>query len=101
MRKTRDNFGCKLKSVELGQSVGTQDVIYLPADHPIFDPKNDPLFTAEAARRAFAHVDVTGQKDAEIARQPEELLANIVIGGIAVGMIVAFAAALVSILFMK
>jgi hypothetical protein len=81
MRKTRDNSGCKLKSVDLEESVVTQDVIYLPADHPIFDPKNDPLFTAEAACRAFAHVTLTGQIAGEVARQREERLARIVIGG--------------------
>ena len=85
----------------LGKSVEREDVIYLPADHPIFDPKTDQLFTAEAARRAFAHVDVTGQKDTEIASQREERLSTIVIGGIALGMLVAFVAALAAILFMK
>ena len=74
---------------------------YLPADHPVLDPKYDPLFTAEAARRAFAHVTLTGQMSWEVARQREERLARIVIGGIALGVPVAFVAALAAILFMK
>lgn len=76
-------------------------VMYLPPDHPIFDPKNDHLFTAEAARQAFSHVDLPGQEEAEIAEQCEERLANFVIGGIALCMLVAFAVAVASILFMK
>ena len=71
---------------------------YLPADHPILDPKYDPLFTAEAARRAFAQATLTGQIAWEVARQREERLARIVIGGIALGLLGAFVAALAAIL---
>lgn len=74
--------------------------MYLPADHPIFDPRNDHLFTAEAARQTFSHVVLPGQEEVEIAGQCEERLANTVIGGIALCMLVAFVAAVAAI-FMK
>lgn len=35
---------------------GEEEVMHVRADHPIFDPKNDGLFTKEAAHRAFAHL---------------------------------------------
>lgn len=35
-----------------------KEVICFRADHPIFDPKNDHLFTIEAAMKAFEHVNV-------------------------------------------
>jgi|GEM_PF-2436185 len=78
-----------------------EDVMYLPVEHPIFDPKNDHLFTAEAASKAFSHVELSGQEDAEISKQREGRLANIVIWGIALSMLIAFAAAVAAILFMK
>lgn len=89
------------KDQGFGKYEEKEEVMYLPADHPIFDPKNDHLFTAEAARQAFSRVDLPGHEDAEIAVQREERLANIVIGGIALCMLVAFAAAVATILFMK
>ena len=56
------------------------DVMYLPDDHPIFDPKSTQLSTAEVVRRAFGHVTLTGQMSWEVARQREKRLARIVIG---------------------
>ena len=75
--------------------------MYLPFEHPIFDPKNDHLFTAEAASKAFSHVELSGQEDAEISKQREGRLANIVIWGIALSMLIAFATAVAANLFMK
>lgn len=89
------------KDQEFGKCGEKEVVMYLPADHPIFEPRNDHLFTAEAARQTFSRVDLPGHEDAEIAVQREERLANIVIGGIALCMLVAFAAAVAAILFMK
>lgn len=63
--------------------------------------KNDHLFSAEAACEAFSHVDLPGHDDAEIAAQREKRLANFVIGGIALCMLVAFAVAVAAIIFMK
>ena len=94
MRVPRDQFGfCKFGEKD--------EVMYLPDDHPIFDSKNDHLFTAEDASKAFSHVELPGQEDAEISKQREERLANIVIWGIALSMLIAFTAAVAAILFMK
>jgi hypothetical protein len=48
--------------------------IYLSADHSIFDPKNDRLFSNEAALRAFNHVIVDDQKVRGRRRIAEEFL---------------------------
>lgn len=90
-----------LKGHGLGKLGEKEETLYLPASHPIFDPKNDHLFTTEAARQAFSHVNLRGQEEAEIATRREERLENIVIWGSALEMLVAFAAAVAAILFMK
>lgn len=41
-----------------GKFDGKKDGLPLPAEHPIFDKKNDRLFNKEAALRAFEHVKV-------------------------------------------
>ena len=94
LRVPRDQVG-------FGKFGEKEEVMYLPDDHPIFDLKNDHLFTAEAASKAFSHVELPGQEDAEISKQREERLANIVIWGIALSMLIAFTAAVAAILFMK
>lgn len=50
------------KSQGFGKFREKEEVMYLPADHPIFDAKNDPLFSKEAALKAFRHVNVDDEK---------------------------------------
>lgn len=40
-----------------------RDGLPLPANHPIFDPQNDRLFSKEAAIRAFEHIKMTEIND--------------------------------------
>lgn len=51
---------------QLGRFDDQKEVICFRADHPIFDPKNDHLFTIEAAMKAFEHVNVAGGDRNEI-----------------------------------
>jgi hypothetical protein len=46
----------------------------LPANHPIFDPKNDRLFSKEAAIRAFEHIKMAeiNDKSPTYAPEPDE-----------------------------
>lgn len=67
----------------------------------ISDPRNAHLFTTDAARKAFAHVELPSHEEAEIARRREERMANIVIWGSALGMLIAFVLAVLAIVFMK
>ena len=62
---------------------------------------NAHLFTTDAARKAFAHVELPSHEDAEIARRREERMANIVIWGSALGMLIAFVLAVLAIVFMR
>jgi hypothetical protein len=50
------------KDQEFGKFREKEEVMYLPAGHPIFDPKNDRLFSKEAALKAFKHVNVDDEK---------------------------------------
>lgn len=50
------------KAQGFGSFGGKAELMYLPADHPIFDPKNDLLFSKEAALKAFKHVNVDKEK---------------------------------------
>lgn len=43
----------------VGDAIQTKEVMHLRAGHPIFDPKTDHLFTAEAAHKAFEHINVS------------------------------------------
>lgn len=88
--------------------------MYLPASHPIFDPKNYHLFSAKAARQAFSHIRLDDPEAAQappvrkalnaaaqLLKQREERIANIVIWGSVLGMLTAFVAAVLAIVFMR
>lgn len=81
----------------------------------ISDPSNAHLFTADAARKAFEKVElpskdeedelaqVRKQLDASIRvmQQREERVANIVIWGSALGVLITFVLAVLAIVFMR
>jgi hypothetical protein len=80
----------------------------------ISDPSNAHLFTAEAARKAFEHVELPSNDEEELAevrkqldasirvmQQREERVANIVIWGSALGLLIAFVLAVLAIVFMR
>lgn len=46
-----------------GKFDGKKDGLPLPAYHPIFDPKNDRLFSKKAALKAFEHIKVADVDD--------------------------------------
>jgi hypothetical protein len=48
--------------------------IYLPAEHSLFDPKNDHLFSKGAALKAFKHVNVEEEKVRERRRIADAFL---------------------------
>lgn len=50
------------KAQGFGEFGEKEELMYLPAHHPIFDPKNDRLFSKEAALKAFRHVNVDDEK---------------------------------------
>jgi len=54
-----------------------KNVMYLRADHPIFDPKNDHLFTAEAAHKAFEHLKDTDDEFEQLKAREERRLNKI------------------------
>jgi hypothetical protein len=61
-----------------GKFDSNKDGLPLPADHPIFDPQNDRLFSKEAAIRAFeyvkmADVDNKNPRDGPERTEAEEL----------------------------
>lgn len=49
-----------------------RDGLPLPANHPIFDPQNDRLFSKEAAIRAFEHIKMTEINDKSPAYAAEQ-----------------------------
>lgn len=78
------------------------------------DSRNAYLFTAEAARKAFAHIRLDDPEAAQaprvrqslnaaeqLLRQHDERAANIVIGGSVLVMLIAFVAAVLAIIFMR
>lgn len=80
----------------------------------ISDPSNAHLFTAEAARMAFSHVELPSYDVEELAevrkqldssihvvQQREERLSNIFIWGAALVMLIAFVMAVLAIVFMR
>ena len=80
----------------------------------ISDPRNELLFTADAARKAFEHVELPSNDEEELAQvrkqldaaihvmqQREERLSNIFIWGAALVMLTAFVIAVLAIVFMR
>lgn len=80
----------------------------------ISDPSNADLFTGEAARKAFAYVEMPGNDDEEelaqvreqlnaairVMQQREKRRANMV-RGLALGALIAFVLAVLTIIFMR
>jgi hypothetical protein len=56
-----------------------RDGLTLPANHPIFDPQNDRLFSKEAAIRAFGHVKVADVDEKSSADPPVQTEAEALI----------------------
>lgn len=54
-----------------------KDVLYLPANSGVFDPKNDHLFTAEAAHKAFEHLKDSGDEFEKLKAREERRLNKI------------------------
>ncbi|MDO8450332.1 MAG: hypothetical protein Q7T10_16155 [Rhodoferax sp.] len=48
------------------------NVMHLRADHAIFDPKNDHLFTAKAAHKAFEHLKDSGDEFEKLKARRDE-----------------------------
>jgi len=67
------------KSQGFGEFDGKKDGLPLPADDPIFNPKNDRLFCQQAALSAFGHVKVAdvdekNSADPPVQTEAEELI---------------------------
>lgn len=74
----------------------------------IYDPKNEHLFTTEAARKAFAHVKLPSNEEEEIAQVRKQLDASIrvmqqrekrrskMVRGLALGGLIAFVLAVLA-----
>jgi hypothetical protein len=73
-----------------GTSDSNKDGLPLPANHSVFDPQNDRLFSKEAAIRAFEHIKMTeindkspayaaGQNEAEELVRAQAQLADAII----------------------
>lgn len=79
----------------------------------ISDPSNAHLFTAEAARKAFEHVELPSNDEEELAQVRKQLDASIrvmqqreerrckMVRGLALGGLIAFVIAVLAIVFMR
>ncbi len=79
----------------------------------ISEPSNAHLFTAEAARKAFAHVELPGNDEEELAQVRGQLDAAIrvlqqrekrrskMVRGLTLGGLIAFVLAVLGIVFMR
>jgi len=90
-----------------------QDEQIPPVFAKISDPKNEHLFTAEAARKAFEHVELPSNEEEELVKvrkqldaailvmqQHEERRSNMV-RGLALGGLIAFVLVVLAIVFMR
>lgn len=69
LRLTVDQRGRVLHAALLGDK---KNVLYPPANSGVFDPKNDHLFTAEAAPKAFEHLKDSGDEFEKLKARRDE-----------------------------